>query len=350
MNANSEPATGSVPAPKKSRLKRLLQNLALSCVTFLLCFVAAELALRLLGYGKVEIYQPDPALYWKLKPNQDCYTKVDHKPVHINAHGTRGPEFAAAKPPGVFRILCLGDSRTFGWGQSDDETYSARLREMLQARAGPAKKIEVINAGVNGWGYPQMLACLREMGLAWKPDVVIVGEANYWTQFSDKSSPEFVKKFLRRVWLKNLLRRSAIYHYVMEVQLQKVYEAYRMKFIPIDPATDSLFKEQQQKDPDAAFREAIETTCRLAMTNGIRPVLLYMPMVQNIENPETSPSYRCKRDIAARLGVPFVDMTPEAREAKTGIYLEADPSHFNVKGNELVGRRLFEAVSRMTVP
>lgn len=61
----------------KSRWKRRLQNLALSGVVFLLCIAAVEFVLRLCGYGNLEIYEPDPKLYWKLKPNQDCFTKID---------------------------------------------------------------------------------------------------------------------------------------------------------------------------------------------------------------------------------------------------------------------------------
>src|SRR5882672_4909667 len=88
-------AFGSRPSDfiMPSRWKRLAQNLALSLGVFLLCAGAFELLLRLNGYGNLEIYEPDPVLYWKLKPNQNCYTKVDHKPVHINSHGTRGIEF-----------------------------------------------------------------------------------------------------------------------------------------------------------------------------------------------------------------------------------------------------------------
>ena len=102
---------------KPPHWKRLAQNLALSLGIFLLCLGGLELVLRLSGYGNLEIYQPDPSLYWKLKPNQNCYTKIGHKPVHINSQGTRGPEFQIQKPPNTIRILSLGDSRTFGWGR-----------------------------------------------------------------------------------------------------------------------------------------------------------------------------------------------------------------------------------------
>src|SRR5437870_7327775 len=138
----------SMSSQKPPRWKRLLQNLALSLVTFLLCAVALEIVLRLNGYGNLEIYEPDPALYWKLKPNQDCYTKIDHKPVHINSHGTRGADFVVPKPAKTIRILSLGDSRTFGWGMNDGETYSALLQKHFQEKLGASWRVEVINAGV----------------------------------------------------------------------------------------------------------------------------------------------------------------------------------------------------------
>src|SRR4051794_27450646 len=115
MNSNSEPVTAK-PVPKRSKWRGLLQNLALMFGTFLFCVAAFEILLRVMGYGNLEIYEPDPTLYWKLKPNQNCYTKIDHKPVHINSHGTRGSEFQPDKPADTIRVLSLGDSRTFGWG------------------------------------------------------------------------------------------------------------------------------------------------------------------------------------------------------------------------------------------
>src|SRR5437764_3966980 len=166
----------STVPPKPRRWKRLLQNLALSFAVFLFCAAGLEIVLRFCGYGNLEIYEPDPALYWKLKPNQDCYTKIDRKPVHINSLGTRGKEFQPAKPANTLRILSLGDSRTFGWGLTEEETYSGRLQRLLQEKAGSSKTIEVINAGVNAWSYPQMLVYLRDTALRYSPDIVILGE------------------------------------------------------------------------------------------------------------------------------------------------------------------------------
>jgi hypothetical protein len=370
----------STAPPPGARRRRWLPKLALAGGSVALLLLASEIVLRLCGYGRLEIYQPDPKLYWRLQPNQDCFTKVGHQPVHINSHGTRGPEFAAQKPAGTLRVLSLGDSRTFGWGLADDETYSRRLEKWWQdyldrerpaartlrapaggeqetsSRAGtdgggpgaplPApRRVEVINAGVNAWSFPQMQVFFRDVGLAWSPDYVILADANLWTQFSEKNSDAFVKKFMSRVRLKNLLRRSALYHFAIELKLQAFYQRYRTKFIPVDPNQDPLFKEQQQSDPDGVFRSAIEELCRMAQRHGVKPVLLFLPTLDDLASTNTSRVLAVKRAVSAKLGVPLVDLSPDLAAAGKSLYLEADPVHLNAAGNELVARRLFETIT-----
>jgi lysophospholipase L1-like esterase len=346
MSDNSSKPSAVAP---KSRRKRLLQNLTLSVAVFLLCLLVCEIVLRFMGYGNLEIYDADPKLYWRLKPGQDCFTKVDRKPVHINAQGTRGPEFTVAKPAGTFRVLSLGDSRTFGWGLTDEETYSRRLETLLNALPAKTKRVEVINAGVNAWSFSQMAVYLREFGLRYQPDVVVLGEANLWTQFSEKNSPEFVRKFLWRVRLKNFLRRFALYHYVVETKLRDYYERNRTRFIPVDPASDTLFKAQQQSDPDAVFRSEIADICRTAQSNHIKPILLFMPRLDELNSTNQSRVLTIKQQIGKELGVSVCDVSSGLGD-KNGLYLEADPVHYNARGNAIVAQKLFETVTNVISP
>jgi hypothetical protein len=348
MSDNSELSPAAEPlARTSSRLKRGAQNIALMTGTFILCVILFEVALRFAGYGNVEIYQPDRVLYWKLKPNQNCYTKIDHKPVRINSHGTRGTEFSIPKPPGTIRILSLGDSKTFGWGLSEAECYAGVVERLLQQRVGSGKKIEVINAGVNAWSYPQMHFFFRDHGLKFQPDIVVVADANLWTQFSEQNSPEFVESFMSRVRLKNFLRRFAIYHYVVEYKLKEVYERQRTRFIPVDPRQDTLFKEQQQKDPDAVFRRHIEGLCSLAISNGVKPVLLYIPTLDQLNALEPGSVLKAKAQVSQQLNVPLIDLTPNLKPRGKELYLDADPVHLNVPGNEIIASQLFGILSNL---
>ncbi len=91
----------------------------------------------------------------------------------VNALGLRGREIEAKKAPGLFRILAMGGSTTFGHKLADDETWPVYLEEKLRARFG--KKVEVLNGGVSGWGMEQILLSLRHRRLEeLDPDLVLV--------------------------------------------------------------------------------------------------------------------------------------------------------------------------------
>jgi hypothetical protein len=66
--------------------------------------------------------------------------------VAVNSRGLRGPEPSVPKPPGTYRIVCLGDDSTLAQHIPESETFCTLLQGELSASGGPA--IEVINAGV----------------------------------------------------------------------------------------------------------------------------------------------------------------------------------------------------------
>lgn len=94
--------------------------------------------------------------------------------AHVNAQGFRGALVEQPKPPGVYRIACLGDSQTFGHGVADGESWpeqlAAGLHELLPARA-----LEVLNCGVGGYETEEELALYEKRVRAFAPDLVLVG-------------------------------------------------------------------------------------------------------------------------------------------------------------------------------
>jgi hypothetical protein len=94
--------------------------------------------------------------------------------VVTNALGFRDPRLPGPKPARTTRIVALGDSFTQGYGVEEEEAYPRRLERLLDAR-GPGRRHEVINLGVPGACPLDYLAHLEEVGLAYEPDVVLVG-------------------------------------------------------------------------------------------------------------------------------------------------------------------------------
>lgn len=93
-----------------------------------------------------------------------------------NSLGFRGPEIAVPKPAGVFRIVALGSSVTYGNGLYVDDTYPAQLQKILRDDYGYTN-VEVINAGVPGYTTWEYLAAFEFRLLALQPDLVIVYES-----------------------------------------------------------------------------------------------------------------------------------------------------------------------------
>ncbi len=135
----------------------------------------------------------DSSRGWALRRNIRQMTVFGNKVLCTNSKGLRGQrEFTYEKEAGKQRIIILGDSFTFGDEVSDDETYASRLQQMLP-------RTEVINMGIHGYGHDQMLILLREEGVKYEPDIVILGflpmdMARNLLGFRDYAKPRFVRE------------------------------------------------------------------------------------------------------------------------------------------------------------
>jgi len=122
----------------------------------------------------------DPFVLWRNKPsarktqpvNPAAFRKNATWTIENDSAGFRGPERAAAGDEDVYRILCVGDSVTFGFNVDQPGAYPRQLEALLRARH-PGRQIEVVNAGVPGWSWMQGLRFLEAYGLALRPDLVI---------------------------------------------------------------------------------------------------------------------------------------------------------------------------------
>jgi len=77
------------------------------------------------------------------------------------------------KPADVFRIVCLGDSLTYGSGILPEETLPAHLEDTLN-RALWDSVIEVLNEGVSGYSLYDDWHRFVHRGQRLKPDLVII--------------------------------------------------------------------------------------------------------------------------------------------------------------------------------
>lgn len=93
-----------------------------------------------------------------------------------NALGFRGDPVAQPKPPGEFRIACLGGSTTYTSAVHDHRRSFPSLLEADLARRG-YRNVRVINAGLPGWTSYETLVNFQFRVLDLEPDLIIVYHA-----------------------------------------------------------------------------------------------------------------------------------------------------------------------------
>ncbi|GJM26979.1 MAG: hypothetical protein DHS20C16_33940 [Phycisphaerae bacterium] len=178
--------------PVLSTRRKILYGFAVAVAAFVLLECAARLTLLIVfpksapievawkdapedtSSQRNRIYSPDRELLFRLRPNIQIPEKINDRifDVHTNDLGLRNGKVTVDKPAGVYRVLCIGDSTTFGSGAGDKETYPARLQYWLEKRY-PDQKFEVLNAGVPGYSSYQARKYLEHAGFGLSPDAVV---------------------------------------------------------------------------------------------------------------------------------------------------------------------------------
>ena len=93
-----------------------------------------------------------------------------------NALGYRGADFPLEKPPGEFRIVCLGGSTTYTTSVGNDhEAYPQMVEKFL--RAGGDDHVRVINAGSPAWSTYESMINFQFRVLELDPDLIVVYHA-----------------------------------------------------------------------------------------------------------------------------------------------------------------------------
>lgn len=91
-----------------------------------------------------------------------------------NSLGFRDREYVIPRPPGVFRIVCLGDSLTWGQGVHLEDTYAKVLERNFNQTGDDSPQIEVINCGQAGYHTGQERVCFEHTASRLEPNLVVL--------------------------------------------------------------------------------------------------------------------------------------------------------------------------------
>jgi len=177
MTGADQPAA-TAKRDRTARVARLRRTphrapLALLVITAALTLagVVGESTVRLLGHQPLQL-NAERAMFWRRDDRLGWHHRPGHRgvfagrEVRINAKGLRGPDHPHRRTPGRRRVLVLGDSQAWGFGVGEEEVLAARLATTMG--------VEVVNGGVSGFSTDQELLWLRDEGVRYRPDLVVL--------------------------------------------------------------------------------------------------------------------------------------------------------------------------------
>jgi lysophospholipase L1-like esterase len=268
----AEPASYET-RPRPTFARRMLYytiSLILASVLLLCLF---ELVARLAGFGERVQYDSSLSVLWQPRPNQHTYNNLTNAPVTIDSRGLRAVPFTRRGAENRVAVLALGDSVTFGFALSDEETYLAHLQSFLEA-VEPGRWL-LMNGGVNGYNFflvKQRLVYLLESGI--KPDLLLIGFCfnEYPTWPGEHFSDEERAAIVQGVEWKNRLRSVALFNFSTEVISPTYFYRLRNAFMPAGASTNAKTREPEVEWL-SRYRRRIGTLFSEAAQRGI-PVMV----------------------------------------------------------------------------
>ncbi len=322
-------------------MKLLLAKLSLSAASLIVVAGLLEGALRLAGFQPERPVNPlfswtgTEGELWRFKPGRGWRTRVGNHPVLPNAYGLREREIGP-KEPGVFRILVLGDSVTFGHGQPVEVTFARQLEQIL---ADKEPRIEVLNAGIPGWSTYQERLFYEQYGESLAPDLVLVAFVlNDVTEIHEGLLELSAEKAFWAIHSINwLAERSSI--------VAATKRLYAMVFDPKNQeigAVSDLVRVADSPEVRYAMDLTLKEFTRIAALARQRDEgfgMILFPFRFQFSDPSLHTPQRELVEFAAEDSIPILDTLPELRRYEPDKVL-MDHDHFTKFGHRVVAESI----------
>lgn len=302
----------------------------------------------------------------------------------LNSLGFRDREFSRSRPEGQLRILCLGNSTTYGAGVAREATYPKQLQGLLQKRL-PHRSVFVINAGGEGRSTVQALEFLRQDGLEMEPSIVILGfspsmlgvilrERNSLVSSGLSQRPtttNLIQTLIHEVRGFHLFLRASRIYSVLDANMR--YALYRCDLLRAATTRPAGAVFSYAFDVEGVFIDRVEATFALfaealgelqdVLTEQRVPfIVLGFPSRftlsdEPVDNLQRIPVEKIRirpiervAEYCGERGVPFVNarirLSQERRRMLAGdipwdeLYIPLDYTHLNPRGHQIVAEAL----------
>lgn len=290
--------------------------------------------------------------------------------INTNSQGLRGKrEFSLKKPENTFRVLCIGDSFTYGTGVDDEFTYPELLRIYLSEKF-PGMNIEVINAGVFLYDIVDEYDYYKDKGQNLNADIVVLqyyvndleGMTRWFFRSKNKTmeSSSKWKAFLRHTAIFNM---AAYFRHKINSNMDshqpvvgaiEAYDEYLVKVTEEQRAIifnhDLLLREENYetiKPMWDMYKRVLMDFKKSVEANNSQFILLILPDESQLNTYKNAPSHAMTSWLEQN-DIKHVDMLPHLRKLirvnPMPFYNSPFDFHFNKFGNTLAAQSIAQAI------
>ena len=295
-------------------------------------------------------YKPKPlSIIAGTSASQEYTYNYEH-----NSFGFRDVEHTLPKDQGVFRILGLGDSFTYGIGAEIDQTYLFVLEAMLNDLSSVSNKIEIVKAGIPRY-YPYVQRLLLQYyGIHYEPDLIIIGfvpndviDTHYGLDAVMLDRSGYLKTRVANDMgsLGNFLYKNS---HFLRIVLKRI-TAYRMSQI-YNPKWEEVFVENGHHEDDwIAIENEFSKIVEIANGIGADVLIVHIPGKGPWGDKHSYPSERLSGWAKANK-VGFVDVLPAmiVESSKGELYYHID-GHAKPAGHAVIAQQIYDYLVGMTV-
>jgi len=283
--------------------------------------------------------------------------------LQTNSRGFRAnEEFTKQVPPGKLRIICSGDSETFGDGVENDHTWCQDL-ESLDDRLQP------VNIAETGYGADQMYLRYKREGPALDHDVhVFAVVTDDFRRMQYRVIGGYGKPVLTlrngKLTTENVPvpERSPFLHWLAlkPHPLREFRSLAALAWLAgrVMPARDTVFSSGPSDEQRQLLDKMFEDLVTMEKQKNSILVLLYIPSrVSDYEPGGASPAWRkWVREEAVRRGFIVVDVIADFQKLPitlkdgmfiwpgSGQYFAEAPGHFDDQGHEWMAKELYRGL------
>lgn len=248
--------------------------------------------------------------------------------VDINSHGHRSKEISINKPPGVTRIMMLGDSLTFGWGVPAEDTVSAQLENLFVKND---QQIEVINTGIGNTNAEMQISTFLDKGVLFSPDIVVLNFFINDAELTPRPTKNILMKYSAAYVFLSLRLGSVTRLFFGGKQWQEYYT---------DLYDDNFEGWKRTKI-------SISKLAEYCQSKGIKLIIVSYPELHKLTPYPFEMVNNKLKNIAANNKLPFLDLLPSLQgEREENLWVSKQDQHPNSLACKLIAPAIKETIEK----